>query len=190
MGKIALSGLLSLNPNTLLSSLIGAGDDASPNLYIVNFMFKDSDKNPSVRATRVSVPKKENRSVVVPFQNMEFPILSPGASVDRTVSVDLRMDSLYENLELFESHLCVDDNGYFQRDDNKAFTCIVTAYRGSSNQFTAVNSYEFSDCFLLSIPSLTYSYESQSAMSVNLTFMFSTYEHLTSKKVHTSYKRK
>lgn len=169
---------MALDTTTFISDLLNAGNDAFSNLFTVSIVFGSTDTSIfNIRATDVTLPKIGNVVATLPYQNSEFPIVTPGVSLDRRLNVVLRIDDNYVVLSSLYKLLHMEDtsgSGFSQHSENKTFTVIVKTLKSTSSDALT---YTFTNCRLESAPSLTYQYSGANALNTgNLSIIFTDME--------------
>ena len=170
---------MNLNTKDLLSNLIQTGADASLNLFKISFSLLD-EKLPgiSVRTTTFVSPTRDSGSVQVPFQNTSIDIPSSGATINKQITFQTRLDANYEILKTLRKYQLIDNYGRYIINDSKKIPLItVEAYKPQDGDLLVpVYEWKFHNNYILKVTPLSYSSDATSAATVNITFVWGTYE--------------
>lgn len=186
--------------SSYLTSLVQSGADAQSNLYKATFTFSastgkglpDSEvKNVlgaedfeelSVRLTKFDSPSRSIQYTSLPYQNININIPVESSTLDNKLSLSFRMDSNYKLYNLLEKSIPLNRDGTW--NEEKDFTDVrwsqikVEAFsnigQGKEGLEEISNmSWVFSNCQLLNIPSLSYSYDSSNSIVITCDFLYS-----------------
>ena len=170
---------MNLNTKDLLSNLIQTGADASLNLFKISFSLLD-ERLPgiSVRTTTFVSPTRDSGSVQVPFQNTSIDIPSSGATINKQITFQTRLDANYEILKTLRKYQLIDNYGRYIINDNKKIPLVtVEAYKPQDGDLLVpVYEWKFHNNYILKVTPLSYSSDATSAATVNITFVWGTYE--------------
>ena len=184
---------------SFLSQLIQSGPDAQGNLYKATFIFAGEDsegildsnipeekkESLAVRLTKYNSPSVAIQSISIPYQNISLNIPAAGTTLENKLSLSFRMDDNYELYTLLKSSIPLNSDGTWspkKESDFKPYrwkSIKIEAYRG--NKITVESGYknaagvtwEYIDCNLLGVPSLSYSYGSAQSLEVTCNFIYS-----------------
>lgn len=177
-----------------LQALINAGPDAQNNLYVASFTLdkgltnKLSDSNLFksegnyeqlyVRLIDYTSPKREVSTASLPYQNINIDIVVPSTSLDNhKLPITFRLDDNYYLYELLNKSIPISENGFFNeafKDSTKWASIKITPLKGSTLSESGI-CWAYESCYLLGLPSLSYSYDSSSSLKVQCTFLYQKY---------------
>ena len=184
-----------------LQSLIESGPDAQGNLYKATFTFASSNKagflattvdslipseELSVRLTKYNSPSVAISTVSLPYQNLSINIPTVSSTLDNKLNLTFRMDDGYSLYKLLIECNPLKSSGAWGASDNEVNltpyiwnTIKIEAYSGSKatpskgyDEATAL-SWEYHDCKLLDVPSISYGYSNAQAIEVSCNFTYS-----------------
>lgn len=177
-----------------LGELINSGPDAQGNLYRASFMlgnetvsslqegnpYKGNDRNETlwVRLTKYTSPKREVSTSSLPFQNTSIDIVIPSANLDNhKLSLTFRLDDNYHLYDLLNNSIPIKENGFFDEDfkGKTVWELISISPLKGSNLEESKICWKYESCYLLGIPSLSYSYTNSASLEVNCTFLYKKY---------------
>lgn len=177
-----------------LGELINSGPDAQGNLYRASFVLggnigsslqegnplKDNNHNETlwVRLTKYTSPKREVSTSSLPFQNTSIDIITPSANLDsHKLSLTFRLDDNYHLYDLLNNSIPIKENGFFNEDfkDTTVWGLISVSPLKGSNLEESKICWKYENCYLLGVPSLSYSYTNSSSLEVNCTFLYQRY---------------
>jgi hypothetical protein len=185
--------------NVFLSQLIQSGPDAQGNLYKATFTFAEKDsegildssigetgkESLAVRLTKYNSPNIAIQAIAIPYQNINLNIPVAGTTLENKLSLSFRMDDNYRLYTLLKSSIPLNSEGTWSEEKESSFkpyrwkSIKVEAYRG--NKISAESGYkdatgvawEYIDCNLLGVPSLSYGYGSAQSLEVTCNFIYS-----------------
>ena len=169
----------------IISSLIDLGPDAHSNLFTIklsglnSFIFsKNIDKTSTIglRTTTFLSPTRDSESKSLPYQNIDINIPSPATTIPRNLDLTVRVDAGYEGYAALRQLQLINSNGLYYRDEKKCIDKMeVTAYESSGN-LIPVYKWTFYKLFLLKLSRFSYSYNDSTALTCNVSFIWSRYE--------------
>lgn len=177
--------------NTYITNLIGVGSDAMKNLYLVEFsggVFSDSEGTSTsfkVRNQDFTPPTFTQAKDPKNFLTVSVDVPAPGISGEKEFSLTIRLDSQYQvyaKLARQQALTMVGNSGWATNevpdsDNDSGFTVTVKAYQKNSS-YTAddeesyITLYEFRHCWIGSLDPLSYTYDSNSPLSMRATVRF------------------
>lgn len=169
-----------LNTSTFITSLIGLGPDASLNLFKIRMTGTGSDTELDIldgRLTTFMSPQRDSGSTDLPYQNTVISIPTPSTTIPKTMDMTIRIDSGYQTLDKLRSLQLINENGKYKKDNNKKISQMtVTAYEpGSKGEYNLVYVWVFYNLYVLSVTRASYTYESASQLTCNITLLWENY---------------
>ena len=167
--------MASLSPNSVLSSLISTGSDATLNLFTVEIPIFDTMKGVFFRIQNFRSPKRNSSTVNYNYRNLQVTQVAPSTDISRTVDFNIRLDSNYELLYLLRKYQCTDNLGNFTKTGKCIDVVTVTAYSSqltSNGNYTPVYQWKLKDCYIVSISEISYGYDSSNTTNVTVTMVY------------------
>lgn len=165
-----------LKSSDFLSNLIGAGPDASLNLFKVTFS-RDDMKILEARTKDFISPTRDAETESVPYQNIDIGIPVPSTSIPRTLTMGLRLDSGYASYNLLKKNQVVNSLGQFSKEGKEISSITISAYEPTDTEMmNEVYRWVFENAYILKVSPLSYSYESANQASCNITFVWGSYD--------------
>lgn len=186
--------------NSFLTQLIQESADAQNNLYKATFSFSVvvvrgiTDKKVkeildgngtslSVRLTKFNSPARSVQTVSLPFQNINMNIPVVSSNLENKISLSFRVDDNYNLYKLLRECLPLKSTGEWNsKGETSDFKKLqwssirVDAFKGGNSEYLTQNkgvvSWKFLNCRLLSLPSLSYSYNSPSTLEISCDFTY------------------
>ena len=159
-----------------LSNLIGAGPDASLNLFKVTFSRNDM-KILEARTKDFISPTRDAGTESAPYQNIDIEIPIPSTSIPRTLTMGLRLDSGYKSYDILKKNQLVNNLGQFSKENKKIDNITISSYEPTdTEEMNEVYRWVFEDVYITKVSPLSYSYESANQASCNITFVWSSYD--------------
>lgn len=177
-----------LNVSNIIPELISNSQDAQLNLFDVSFVLINPNdvelglqNSLTVRTSVFNTPSFQENLINVSYMNTSLQIPSPGISINRSLQLQLRLDDQYQVVSFLRNRILGNEDADYERDDNKLFDLIVYAYNapspvGNDYYLQPVYQWHFYNCYLTSIPSLSYSYQSAAQGTFMLTIVYNRYE--------------
>lgn len=176
---------MSLQTSGFLSTLINTGPDAMSNLYRATFLFPNMTSNVTgltdamtCRISNFTPPQKTSATTSVPYMGTSIMIETPGGTIDRSSSFSLRHDENYALYKFIRSSQSLKENGDYFKGNAPLFELTIEAYASSTDElaYDAVHTWKFHDCRFTSVAPVSFTYDNSSALSSNVTFIYSYFE--------------
>lgn len=167
--------MASLSPNSILSSLISTGSDATLNLFTVEIPIFDSMEGVFFRIQNFKSPKRNSSVLSYNYRNLQVSQVAPSTDISRTVEFNIRLDSNYELLYLLRDYQCTDNLGNFTTTDKCIQEVTVTTYSSQLNSqgnYTPVYQWKLYNCYIVSISEISYGYDASNTTNVTVTMVF------------------
>ena len=167
--------MASLSPNSVLSSLISTGSDATLNLFTVEIPIFDTMEGVFFRIQNFRSPKRNSSTVNYNYRNLQVTQVAPSTDISRTVDFNIRLDSNYELLYLLRKYQCTDNLGNFTKTDKCIQEVTVTAYSSqlnSNGNYTPVYQWKLKNCYIVSISEISYGYDSSNTTNVTVNMVY------------------
>ena len=171
---------MALDTRFLLSDLIRLGPDAYSNLFKITMTGTLQSESLNIitgRTTTFNGPQRDSVSKEIPYQNVNIQIPSPGTQLPRNSELTMRIDSGYKSYELLRSLQLINHNGFYEKDPNKKITKMhVVSYQMEPQGLVPVYEWNFYNLYLITVSKLTYTYDSSSNLTTNISFIWEKYD--------------
>ena len=169
--------------SSVLSELISSGADAQKNLYKVtftpNFDAESSGYNFRKLTARLQdfiIPGVGTSTVKLPYQNTFIEKSVPSHEINKTTSLNIRLDNNFEIYNSLRKMLDVEYDGTYSSSSENDWTITVTAFKDQNETDLASSEvWQFYHCRIIRVPEISFGYTNSGPITLKVIISYLRY---------------